>query len=82
MGENFLWSTKLSLWQTVLVNFPFDFTNEDQEVPNAHSTTNHNGYKVEGNNVIKNHFIKMEEGYGDKVFHNKCHWVTNIYLVD
>jgi hypothetical protein len=24
----------------------------------------------------------MGEGYGDKVFHNKCHWVTNIYLVD
>jgi hypothetical protein len=51
-------------------------------VPNAHPTTSHNGYQVEGNNVIKNHFIKMGQGYGDKVFHNKCHWVTNIYLVD
>jgi hypothetical protein len=28
-------------------------------VPNAHATTSHNGYKVEGRNVIKNHFIKM-----------------------
>jgi hypothetical protein len=28
-------------------------------VPNAHTTTSHNGYKVEGSNVIKNHFIKM-----------------------
>jgi hypothetical protein len=49
-------------------------------VPNAHPTTSHN--KVEGSNVIKNHFIKMGQGYGDKVFHNKFHWVTNIYLVD
>jgi hypothetical protein len=51
-------------------------------VANAHPTTSHNGYKLEENNVIKNHSIKMGQGYGDKMFHNRCHWVTNIYLVD